>query len=263
LTELKFVEKESFDTIFFKKAIVQLANFKTHMVVGATVSGVSSTLLLSAGNITDSDALLLFTLGTIGSLLPDIDSKTSIPFKVTFTLLSVFLSFIMIFSKANYSLIEQLILWLASFYFMKLIVMKLFIELTSHRGIFHSIPMGFLLGILGTMLLKTLFWIDSSIAVWSGFFITLGFLTHLILDEVYSVDLANKRMKKSFGTAFTFYKKNNVFGTFVLYFLIIALFQNIANYTIVTDTIFSQTFYINLWDNIFPQDRWFYGLFNI
>jgi len=233
------------------------------MVVGATISGVSSTLLLSAGHISDTNALLLFILGTVGSLLPDIDSKTSIPFRVTFTLLSVFLSFIIVFSKYDYSLIEKLILWITSFYFMKLIVMKLFIELTSHRGIFHSIPMAFLLGILGTMLLKTLFWINISVAVWGGFFITLGFLTHLILDEVYSVDLVNKRIKKSFGTALSFYKKDNIFGTFILYFLIIVLFQKIANYTIVTDVLFSESFYIDLWKNILPRESWFDGLFNI
>jgi len=239
-----------------------LANFKTHMVVGATVSGISSTLLLSAGHLTDSEALLLFSLGTIGSLLPDIDSKTSIPFKITFTLLSVFLSFAIIFSKPEYSLIEKLILWLTSFYLLKLFIMRVFIEYTSHRGIFHSVPMGILLGILGTMLLKTLFWVDGSVAVWGGFFITLGYLTHLILDEVYSVDLANKRMKKSFGTAFSFHKKSNWFGTFIVYLAILILFKE-TNYTIVTDTIFSSNFYIDLYENILPQNGWFNGLFNI
>jgi len=240
-----------------------LANFKTHMIVGATVSGVSSTLLLSAGHIADSEALLLFSLGTIGSLLPDIDSKTSIPFRITFTLLSVFLAFAIIFSKPDYSLIEKLILWLTSFYLLKLFVMRVFIEYTSHRGIFHSVPMGFLLGILITLLLKTLFWIDGSVAVWGGFFITLGYLTHLILDEVYSVDLANSRMKKSFGTAFTFYKKHNKFGTFIVYLGIVILFQEITNYTIVTDTIFSANFYIDLYENLLPQNGWFSGLFNL
>lgn len=239
-----------------------MANFKTHMVVGATVSGVSSTLLLSTGYISDSDAMLLFTLGTVGSLLPDIDSKTSIPFRITFTLLSVFLSFILIFSKYDYSIIERLILWLISFFFIKLILMRLFTELTSHRGIFHSIPMGILLGIVGVLALKTIFWLDVTVTVWGGFFITLGFMTHLILDEIYSVDLTNKRIKKSFGTAFTLYKKDNIFGTAIIYFLIIALFQNISNFDIVINTIFSSNFYIELWDNFLPKGNWFNGLFD-
>jgi hypothetical protein len=146
---------------------------------------------------------------------------------------------------------------------MKLIAMRLFIELTVHRGIFHSIPMGFLLGIGTTIFLKTLFWIDISIAVWGGFFVTLGFLTHLILDEIYSVDLINRRMKKSFGTALTFYKKNNLFGTFIVYFLIAVLFQNIQNYHIVTDTLSSSLFYEELIHRLIPEKEWFDGLFNI
>jgi membrane-bound metal-dependent hydrolase YbcI (DUF457 family) len=141
--------------------------------------------------------------------------------------------------------------------------MRVFIEYTSHRGIFHSIPMGFLLGIFTTMLLKTLFWVDISVAVWGGFFVTLGYLTHLVLDEVYSVDLVNRRMKKSFGTAFTFYKKNNKFGTFLVYFAIVVLFQEITNYTIVTDTIFSSQFYLNLYENLIPHNGWFNGLIKI
>jgi hypothetical protein len=32
-----------------------------------------------------------------------------------------------------------------------------------------------------------------------------GFLTHLILDEIYSIDVHGVRLKKSFGTALKFY----------------------------------------------------------
>ncbi len=48
-----------------------------------------------------------------------------------------------------------------------------------------------------------------------GLFIGFGFIVHLILDEVYSVDLMNKRMKKSFGTALKLYsyddKQSSIF----------------------------------------------------
>jgi hypothetical protein len=35
----------------------------------------------------------------------------------------------------------------------------------------------------------------------NGLFIALGFVVHLLLDELFSVDLSNARMKSSFGTA--------------------------------------------------------------
>jgi len=234
-----------------------MANFKTHIVVGATVSGVLSSTLLSTNYIDSTDAFMLFTLGSLGSILPDIDSKTSVPFKVSVSLITVFVSFFVIFSKQHYSLLEMGILWLLSFYTLRYLFMEVFIKFTAHRGIFHSIPMGFLLGVITTLMLDRFFWIEPKFSVWGGFFVTVGFLTHLILDEVYSVDLMNKRLKKSFGTAFTLYKKNNLFGTVVVYFLLFILFQSISNYTVVTEVIVSKSLYVEIWENLFPRDGWF------
>jgi membrane-bound metal-dependent hydrolase YbcI (DUF457 family) len=240
-----------------------MANFKTHMVVGASVAGVSSTLLLSTQNLSASEALLMFTLGTVGSLFPDLDSDNSTPFKVTFTLLSVLLAFFVIFSKDNYSLIEMAILWFGTFYFMKLVVEELFKKFTVHRGIFHSLPMAFFFGILGYFSLKALFWIEPHTAIWGGFFVFLGFLTHLVLDEVYSVDLTNNRLKRSFGTAINLYEKNNIIGTIILYALIGFLGYQIDGYYIVTDVIFSTQFYGDIFGNILPQNGWFNDLLKI
>jgi membrane-bound metal-dependent hydrolase YbcI (DUF457 family) len=240
-----------------------LANFKTHIVVGATVSGVMSSTLLSTNYIDSSDAFIIFTLGTLGSLMPDLDSKTSIPFKVAVSLITVFASFFIIFSKNHYSLLEMGILWVSSYYILHYLFMNVFIKFTSHRGIFHSIPMGFLLGTLTAIALNSFFWLDNRLAVWGGFAVTVGYLTHLILDEVYSVDLLNKRLKKSFGTAFTLFKKDNMLGTAVVYVLLFTLFQSIGNYTTVTETILSKSLYVEIWENLLPNGEWFKDLINI
>jgi hypothetical protein len=228
------------------------------MVVGATFSGVSSTALLTTGQVSSSGAFLIFSLGTIGSLLPDIDSKSSIPFKVTFTLLSVFTAFAMIFSKAGYSLVELFLLWLGTYFFMKYIVMELFIRLTIHRGIFHTIPMGILAGIISSIALNNLFFVDSKLAVWGGFFIAFGFIIHLALDEIYSVDLFNKRLKSYFGTAFTLYKRDNLVGTFAIYLLIAMLLPNIE-ISDLFNILSSETFYTKLWQTFLPNGTLFHG----
>jgi len=47
--------------------------------------------------------------------------------------------------------------------------------------------------------------------VWlNGVFIALGFIIHLVLDELYSVDLSNARVKNSFGTALKLFSHNNL-----------------------------------------------------
>jgi hypothetical protein len=43
-----------------------------------------------------------------------------------------------------------------------------------------------------------------------------GFMIHLLLDEIYSVDLVRMRLKKSFGTAFKF-KSDNTIHTWLAY----------------------------------------------
>ena len=46
---------------------------------------------------------------------------------------------------------------------------------------------------------------------------TMGYLMHLVLDEAYSVDFNNKRIKRSFGTALSLFKKNRFINIFLLY----------------------------------------------
>jgi membrane-bound metal-dependent hydrolase YbcI (DUF457 family) len=238
-----------------------MANFKTHMVVGASASGVSSTLLLSGGIVSGSEAFLLFTLGSLSSLLPDLDSKTSVPFKITSSLLSVFLAFFVIFSKPNYSLLEMGILWFATFYGIRHFATPLFLKMTSHRGIFHSIPMALLFGLVGSITMKSFFWTGNSIALWSGFFITFGYLVHLTLDEIYSVDLTNHRLKKSFGTALSIWKKDNVLGMIGLYGAVIFLSATI-NFDPIFQTLGNEHLYMELSEKLFPKGTWFENLFH-
>ena len=42
---------------------------------------------------------------------------------------------------------------------------------------------------------------NEGVAWLAGGFLTIGYLTHLILDEIYSVDVMDTRLKASFGTA--------------------------------------------------------------
>jgi hypothetical protein len=236
-----------------------MANFKTHMVVGASASGVSSTLLLSGGVVSGTDAFLLFTLGSLASLLPDLDSKTSVPFKITSSLLSVFLAFFVIFSKQHYSILEMLILWFAVFFGIRHLATPLFLKFTSHRGIFHSVPMAMLFGVLGILLFEKLFWVDHNLAIWIGFFITFGYLVHLLLDEVYSVDLSNRRLKKSFGSALSLWKKDNFWGSLALYGVVAFLSLNI-NFSPIKNTLATETFYMELFDKLYPKGVWFENL---
>jgi hypothetical protein len=69
----------------------------------------------------------------------------------------------------------------------------------------HSIPAALIAG--GVTFLVVLS-PELGIRLFKSWAVVLGFLSHLFLDEVYSVDLRGRRVKKSLGTAMKWYGDN-------------------------------------------------------
>jgi len=187
--------------------------------------------------------LLFFAFAVVGSLLPDIDLKHSTPTKLlkrTLGSTAVILYLINIEQVSNFLSpyvehlnIEHISLYisLGMAFIPYLLAIKIFmvsIDFTDHRGAIHSIPFAvFFSLILITLISKggdNLMYIYnlSSISltidinfIILGFFI--GFITHLTLDEMYSVDFRNKRIKKSFGSALTLISKNGIIAYILMY----------------------------------------------
>ena len=98
-----------------------------------------------------------------------------------------------------------------------------FRHFTHHRGIFHTIPMGVLFGL--SVCISSYYLLHNTLELsWIyGSTLFIGFITHLIFDELYSVNLAGARLKKSFGSAFKFYCRKNIKGSLLLYIFMISL----------------------------------------
>ncbi|MBF0195186.1 MAG: metal-dependent hydrolase [Magnetococcales bacterium] len=235
-----------------------MAGFKAHFFTAAIAGGTVATSLLSVGVLTQNSLLLCFAAALLGGVLPDIDSDTSTVLTVSFTSLSLIFSFFILFSQVEHlSTIESLLLWFAVFLFFKIIVFGLFTKLTVHRGIFHSIPAAFLSLFLTTILLNKLFNLDNKTVWLVGSFLFLGFIIHLILDELASLNIFSLGgVKKSFGSAAKLYS-SNLIATGTLYLATLLLYT----LTPATDGIFS-----HLTDPItlkmiaiqfLPTDGWF------
>ncbi|HAM62008.1 MAG TPA: hydrolase, partial [Psychrobacter sp.] len=56
-----------------------------------------------------------------------------------------------------------------------------------------------------------------------GLFLFTGAMVHLLLDELYSVNLSNMKMKRSSGTAMKFYQHKDKWWYLLLYVLIALL----------------------------------------
>jgi hypothetical protein len=187
-----------------------MANFNTHLNTAVIITGLSSAALLSAGHIDLNSALWLWFLGSIGGLLPDIDSDNSTSLDTIFNLFAlcavlIVMHYITTELIIQISFVELVVVPLLVYGFMKYIIRPIFEWITVHRGSCHSLLFILLCALLTTQVtwqLNDQTTMYSAIFAWlTGGFILLGGLIHLLLDEIYSVDLSNVEIKRSFGTA--------------------------------------------------------------
>lgn len=236
-----------------------MANFKTHLIVATTMSGMASVSLLTLQLAKPWETGSYFLLGVLGGLLPDIDSDKSTPLTMIFYFLALYCAFAMVFNLAiQYSFAELFAVWIAVYFAIRQLVFKMFVSMTVHRGVFHS---------LLAVVFMTLLFVDSSFhlfhqpsrTAWnSGIFVGIGYLVHLTLDEVFSVDLHNKRMKKSFGTALKMFSRENLGASTVMALAVMAFIHfspPVKNYWQSFNTALAKQDFKRKW---LPSDnRWF------
>jgi hypothetical protein len=76
-----------------------------------------------------------------------------------------------------------------------------------HRGMFHSIPAVLIAGELAFLMASG----DSVTLRWyKAGGVMLGYLSHLLLDEFYSVEALRLRVKQSFGTALKLFDRKHL-----------------------------------------------------
>lgn len=179
-----------------------MANFTTHLAVGTVVSGALATLTLAANVISESSIVAVTMAGVLGSVLPDIDLKDSRPSRILFSGLAMFFSFAVLFTfAAHLSIVEMMAAWLGTLFLVRYGGEALFHRLSYHRGIFHSILAGVTFWVITAIIYKHMLGLHEGVAWLAGGFLFLGFLSHLVLDEIYSIDVDDRRLKLSFGTA--------------------------------------------------------------
>jgi len=240
-----------------------MANFNTHFTVASAASALVSGTLLSMEVVSPEQAVNAFVVGTLGGLLPDVDSAHSTSIKVGFNVLALLLTTMLIFVKSStYSIIEMLIVASITFGGIRYGFLELFRKISKHRGMFHTIPVALIWGIVVSILMQYFFGLDSLVSWVYGFMVTFGYLVHLTLDETYSVDLGNRRMKKSSGTAMKlgmFKNTQQKVHTAVIYISIPLLLFIAPDTDLIINRLFSAEAWTIFKDAVFPHDgRWFF-----
>jgi hypothetical protein len=237
-----------------------MANFKVHVTVATVLCGALSTGLMVSGVIDAPTSIILMLAGIIGGVLPDIDSDHSIALDISFTLLAVIVSFLVMFNQPyGRSVVEMLLVWCGAYLVMRFVVLRMFRAMTRHRGLFHSIPAAMLAGLVALHLMTSMI-TPSPIDSWLiGIFVTVGYLIHLLLDELNSINFLNVRIKQSSGTAFKLYESDHLLLSAVIYVAVAILFFAAPEQSQVGDAILNGDRYIEIWSYFLPKGSWFSG----
>lgn len=180
-----------------------MANFRTHLSVAVAGGALLAASGWHAALWTVTDAVPLAVLTAFGGILPDIDSDHSKSIRLIFTLFAV------LAVVAGALLLESrlspgaLLVACGGLYVgVRYASSAVFKRFTVHRGIWHSLLAAVLCGLATTALSYQLLSQSAWMAWAQGLALVVGALIHLLLDEMYSVDLVGSRLKRSFGTAF-------------------------------------------------------------
>lgn len=195
-----------------------MANFSTHVGVAMAVGAGASAGLTLLGHIDFTQATHIFIFFVFGTLLPDIDVNNARPVRLVFHLFAAFAAWL---AFAAFMPGSSGLLWLSAstpptwhsfvaaglaWLIVRYPLAALFQKITRHRGLAHSLIVGCLWALAwlhfahwqfvegGLTQEKLIFWLQACALLG-------GFLLHLLLDELYSIDIEGMRLKRSFGTA--------------------------------------------------------------
>jgi hypothetical protein len=243
------------------KREIGMANFTTHIAVGIVASGVMSTLVVAGGLVTQTEVLTLVGAGAIGAVLPDIDLQKSRASQAIFSGLGVFLAFAVLLQIGlQYSLAEMWLLWAGAYLLVRYGGHNLFHAIAQHRGIFHSVLAGIFFGFVTTIIFSKLFGTSDIVAWLAGLFMLFGYLVHLVLDEMYSVDVYNERIKSSFGSALKLFDGKAPAASAAMLAAAIGLYFLTPPAEPIVSLVGSGDTWAYLGDRLLPDGKWF-GMF--
>ncbi len=184
-----------------------MASYRGHLCTSICLGAAYGALGVWAWDLDWGPAFLALGVTALGGVLPDLDSDSGVPVRELFGLAAAAAPFLL-FSRlrAGGFTPEQTLAVLAGVYLLiRYGVSEVFKRLTVHRGMFHSLPAMAIAGLLVFLAFDSpSVWLRAYLAVG----VMIGFLSHLVLDELCSVDFMGARLSKSAGTALKLYSSS-------------------------------------------------------
>jgi hypothetical protein len=183
-----------------------MAGFKTHITVSTACGVAYGWYGCTQLDLPLPACELAGGLCSVSGMLPDLDSDSGVPARESISFAAAVIPMLMIQRMANHGLtVEQMVLAGGPLYLViRFGVGTLLKKLTVHRGMFHSVPALIIAAMIAFLICDTGM---TSVRLFKAGAVAIGFLSHLVLDEIWSVNLTHSgpTLKKSFGTALKFF----------------------------------------------------------
>lgn len=200
-----------------------MPGFRAHIIGSSIVGAGYGVAAWYLGGMPPVTAALGAGLCAASGLLPDLDGGEGMPVQETVGFAAAIVPMLMIQRFQQWGLpIEGMILAAAAIYAVVRFGLTWLLEnYSKHRGIFHSVPAAAITGQLAFLAFVSA---EPLHRYFIAGAVVLGFLSHLVLDEIWAVrqGLFGPKVKKSFGTALKF-AGPEIWPNLVAYGIVVAL----------------------------------------
>lgn len=174
-----------------------MASYRGHLMFAAPLGAAYGTVVLlnPEWNGDWAPAVLGAGVCTLGGLLPDLDSDSGVPVRELFGITAAAVAAVAYFPlrfRLRLSPDQALVIVAGVYFFIRYAVSQLFRKMTVHRGMFHSLPAMLIAGLVLYLCFPST---DGMLKLYLSGGVMLGFLSHLVLDEIFSVDFNGVAIK--------------------------------------------------------------------
>src|SRR5262245_41571966 len=185
-----------------------MAGFQTHITV-STITGIAYGVWGFQCGAPVETCVLAGGLCSVSGMLPDLDSDSGRPVHEMSAFAAAIVPLLMLerFENFGWSRESMVVAGAGIYAAIRFGAAALFKRYTVHRGMWHSLPACLACGLLAFLIVAGQ---DLAIRLFKASAVSLGFLTHLVLDEIWSFQLRSGKLnvKRSFGTALKLFGKD-------------------------------------------------------
>ncbi|RLS34769.1 MAG: metal-dependent hydrolase [Planctomycetota bacterium] len=200
-----------------------MPGFRVHITGSTAVGAGYAAAAWSVGGMPPSTCALAGGLCAVAGMLPDLDSGPGVPLRESVAFAAAVVPMLMIhrFEQAGMTLESMILAGAAIYLAIRFGLSWVLTKHATHRGMYHSLPAAAVVGQIAFLAFGAE---DPLRRYFIASAVVLGYLTHLVLDEIWSVKLGQfgPKFKTSFGTAFKFYG-GEAWSNLLTYVLVIAL----------------------------------------